>query len=256
MVLYFSGTGNSAYVAEGLGAYLNEEVVCANKLIKAGERGSFHSERPYVFVFPVYLSTIAEIFANFIRDSVFTGSDNCYFLATCASSAGSSPNAAVQICGEKGWRYMGTGKVVMPQNYIALFTMTEKEEISARLRGADARIREYGDAISQGRALDMGMTSSAEYWIVKRVERLYNGHFTKTGKFFATEGCVSCGLCVKVCPLNRIALREGKPIWSGSCIHCMACINHCPRAAIEYGKNTAGKPRYVCPKYGNLKKEV
>ena len=31
------------------------------------------------------------------------------------------------------------------------------------------------------------------------------------------------------------------------CTHCMACICRCPSEAIEYGKHSIGKPRYVCP---------
>ncbi|MFQ7798375.1 MAG: 4Fe-4S binding protein [Coprobacillus cateniformis] len=32
------------------------------------------------------------------------------------------------------------------------------------------------------------------------------------------------------------------------CTHCMACISRCPKGAIEYGKKTKDRIRYVCPK--------
>ena len=52
------------------------------------------------------------------------------------------------------------------------------------------------------------------------------------------------GGCVKRCPMNNIALKNGKPVWGESCTHCMACICYCPTEAIEYGKKSVGKPRY------------
>lgn len=66
-------------------------------------------------------------------------------------------------------------------------------------------------------------------------------------KFYATNKCISCGKCENVCPLKNIHLKEGKPIWGNNCTHCMACICSCPKAAIEYGKHTKNRERYICP---------
>ena len=60
------------------------------------------------------------------------------------------------------------------------------------------------------------------------------------------EVCIMCGMCARVCPLDNIRLKDGSPVWGSSCTHCMACINRCPMEAIEYGKRSQGKPRYVC----------
>ena len=63
------------------------------------------------------------------------------------------------------------------------------------------------------------------------------------------DKCSGCGLCVQLCPLNNITLKNGKPVWGGGCTHCMACICSCPARAIEYGRKSRGKPRYFCPEY-------
>ena len=68
--------------------------------------------------------------------------------------------------------------------------------------------------------------------------------------FHATDRCVGCGKCAKLCPLNNIALRDGRPAWRRShCAHCMACIDNCPVNAIEYGDITRGIERYRLGKY-------
>lgn len=62
--------------------------------------------------------------------------------------------------------------------------------------------------------------------------------------FYATDVCIGCGKCEKLCPLGNISLKDNKPVWGERCTHCMACINLCPKEAVEYGKLTRGKPRY------------
>jgi NAD-dependent dihydropyrimidine dehydrogenase PreA subunit len=53
------------------------------------------------------------------------------------------------------------------------------------------------------------------------------------GKFYvADDGCNSCGLCIRACPVKAIKLRDGRPRWSWSCEACQRCINLCPQRAI------------------------
>lgn len=49
------------------------------------------------------------------------------------------------------------------------------------------------------------------------------------------ESCVSCGKCVKICPMQVDVLKD---INSAECIRCGRCVNACPTGAIEM---TAGK---------------
>ena len=42
MILYFSGTGNSRYIANTLGALLDDEVVSINQYLKTKGYGNFH----------------------------------------------------------------------------------------------------------------------------------------------------------------------------------------------------------------------
>ncbi|MBO7460404.1 MAG: EFR1 family ferrodoxin, partial [Bacteroidales bacterium] len=62
--------------------------------------------------------------------------------------------------------------------------------------------------------------------------------------FFATDACISCGMCAKVCPLQNITIENGRPHWNGHCNTCDACYHYCPKNAIQYGKKTKGKGQY------------
>ena len=55
--------------------------------------------------------------------------------------------------------------------------------------------------------------------------REYNGIPIKPK---AGKKCTSCGLCVKLCPVGAISLKDPKKTDTKLCISCMRCINVCP----------------------------
>ena len=43
-------------------------------------------------------------------------------------------------------------------------------------------------------------------------------------------------------------MTDGRPVWTkNKCLKCCGCINRCPVSAIQYGKRTASRGRYVNP---------
>ena len=74
MVVYYTGTGNSRYVAQRFAAALGDDLITANESIKNDTPAALHSDRPWVFVSPTYGWQIPHIFADFLRRGSFTGS--------------------------------------------------------------------------------------------------------------------------------------------------------------------------------------
>lgn len=62
-----------------------------------------------------------------------------------------------------------------------------------------------------------------------------------------SDDCISCGICAKVCPVNNIEMKDGKPTFKHNCEQCMACIHNCPKQALNYKNVTAGRIRYRNP---------
>jgi len=59
--------------------------------------------------------------------------------------------------------------------------------------------------------------------------------------FVAIEKCTGCAACVKVCPVNAIALKNKKSFIDGKkCIGCATCIAVCPVFAIEINWGSGG----------------
>ena len=61
MILYFSGTGNSEYIAKRIGRKLNEETVNLFMKIKNSDYSSMYAERPWVIVVPTYALSLIHI---------------------------------------------------------------------------------------------------------------------------------------------------------------------------------------------------
>ena len=54
MVLYFSGTGNSRYVAKRIGREIDDEVSDLFERIRSHDNSELRSESPWVVVVPTY----------------------------------------------------------------------------------------------------------------------------------------------------------------------------------------------------------
>lgn len=247
VILYFSGTGNSRFAAQFLARQLGDEAADAGAYIKAGERAEFHSERPWVFVAPTYSWQMPHLFARWIRDGAFSGSDEAYFLLTCGGEIGNAGQYTQQLCEEKGLRHCGTRAVVMPENFIAMFNAPGPEEAKAIVEAAKPVLQGYGEQIARGAPLGQEKCGVLDRLKSGAVNRGFYRFFVKADPYYVTDACVGCGKCVSGCVLNNITLTDGRPVWGSNCTQCMACICGCPMGAIEYGKKSPGKPRYQCP---------
>ena len=54
MVIYFSGTGNSKYIADRIAGSLQEKLLCMNERIKSGNTGSVKTGENLIVVVPTY----------------------------------------------------------------------------------------------------------------------------------------------------------------------------------------------------------
>ena len=90
MILFFSGTGNSKFVAETIAADTGDELVSLNEVLKKSVKPAFHSEKPFVLVAPIYAWRLPCPIEALLREAEFTGSDKLYIVATMGSETGRS----------------------------------------------------------------------------------------------------------------------------------------------------------------------
>lgn len=248
MILYFSGTGNSEYAARRIGIQIDDEVNNLFEKIRSRDFSPLHSKKPWVVVVPTYAWRIPRIVQEWLKNTELAGSRDIYFLMTCGGSIGNAGKYLGKLCAAKGMNYLGCMEVVMPENYIAMFSVPSSGEADEILHKSERIIDEAARLLKSGRAFPQSAVTVGDKMNSGVVNDLFYPLFVHADKFYAKDTCISCGKCVKVCPLNNIRLVNGKPEWGKDCTHCMACICRCPSEAIEYGKHSEGMPRYVCPK--------
>ena len=250
MILFFSGTGNSEYVAKNIGFLNDDEVIDMTKYLKNNEVMNLYSDKPYVVVAPVYISTLPVIVLDLLKKSKLEGNRNIYFIMTCAGSGISAAGAFVKpLADDLGMIYRGVEHLSMPQNYLMFFEMKDKDENNAKMNGAIVKVPVLAEKIRNDLDFDTSKVGFMHKLSIKPVIWMFDAFFIKPKKFYATDECITCGICAKVCPLANITMYDGKPNWGKKCCHCTACINRCPKKAIEYGKKTQGKHRYVAMKF-------
>ena len=247
MVVYFSGTGNSRYVAKQIAEKTGDTIYDAAECIRLKIGDTLASAKPFVFVAPVYVAAPPLDFMDFFKKCHFEGNQKVYFLMTCAGAMGASPVYCKELANDKGLEYMGTASVILPQNYIAYFSMKSPEENSRILENAQPAIASLAQHIAAGNPFPDLKAKAWEVISTKMILKPYYKWFITAKQFRVTETCIGCGKCEKVCPLGNIRMNEKLPSWADRCTHCMACINLCPMDAIEYGKGSVGKIRYRGP---------
>lgn len=84
MILYFSGTGNSKYLAETMANHLNDTTVDIAEHIQAGKHPTFDSDKPYVIVTPVYAWRIPRVLEQWMKA--------CRFIRSARSTSMRNPH--------------------------------------------------------------------------------------------------------------------------------------------------------------------
>lgn len=248
MVLYFSGTGNSEYVAKRIGEGCGDEVINLFEKIQKLDFSEMHTERPWVVVAPTYAWRIPHIVQKWIENTVLAGNQDIYFILTCGGSIGNAGKYLAKLCKRKGMNNCGCMGIIMPENYIALFSAPTQQEALQIIDRAEPVIDQAVRHIMSGTPFPKADISFKDAINSGIINDIFYPLFVHAKKFYASDACISCGKCVHMCPLNNIHMDNGKPAWADNCTHCMACICHCPKEAIEYGKHSRGLSRYTCKK--------
>ena len=128
MILYFTGTGNSAFIAKRIAEKTGDTAVDVFPMIRENDYGKLSSSRPFVVVCPTYGWQIPHVLGNWLKKTRLSGSRKLYFVMTCGDGIGNAGGYAKRFCEKKGMEYMGCGKVVMPENYVAMFPVPDRTE--------------------------------------------------------------------------------------------------------------------------------
>lgn len=248
MILYYSGTGNSKYVAKKISSITNDEIVNLNEKIKRNETLPIQNTKRVIFVTPTYAWRIPRILKKWIEAVTFEKGVSVYFVLTCGDEIGNADKYNKSLGNKKGLNYMGTGEVIMPENYIAMFEVPSIEKSKLIIDDAQSSIDKIARAILNDEKISKEKICFVDRLKSDIVNPVFYFKYVNSKTYYYTDKCIGCGKCVELCPVNNIKLVNDKPVWMNSCTHCMACACYCPQEAIETGDKSIGKLRYQCEK--------
>lgn len=247
MIFYFSGLGNSKYIAE--------------QIAEAGERTFFipdmEREQRYChepggderlgFVFPVYAWRAPRLVSAFVEKLQLRQKPAYTFMvATCGDDCAKTETYFRKTLRHIGLTLDAALSVQMPNTYVNLpgMDVDPTELCHRKLNAAETRIQEIRNILHHRQKISQMTVAGMPSLKSDIIQPIFYKLLVKSSPFHSTDACVSCGICAAHCPLHNIELVDGRPKWHHDCTTCMSCYHHCPQHAIHFGNATQGKGQY------------
>lgn len=253
MVLYFSGTGNSTFVAVTLGNFLGLEL----KFIPETDPQTLDlQDKKLVLIFPVYSWGVPPLVSDFIRrmpeevcDRIRMEGIELHCVMTCGDEVALAPEMIKKDFKKIGLKLESIQSVIMPNNYVLLpgFDVDAKDLEQRKLKECEGRILEVAQSIGRGdRRIDV-VRGSLPWIKTKLVFPLFRKWGIFPSKWHYSSSCISCGKCARICSMMNVTMKNEHPVWGTRCCSCLGCYHVCPVHAVEYGKATVKKGQYIFP---------
>ena len=233
IMFYFSGTGNSKYLAESFckktksKAYSIEEDLDFITLI---------NENKFIgFCYPIYGSRVPKIMREFaFRFKNELKGKKVIIFATQNLFSGDGARAFTDLFPKNHFEVILAEHFFMPNNVSNLFfypIADEKRMAKYRIdiqRKINRICNDYKKGIRKKRGFNpisrfLGLIQGVFFPTIERRGR---------NKVKIYNNCNSCGLCVKLCPADNFKVENNQILPREKCFLCYRCINQCPKKAI------------------------
>ena len=224
MVFYFTGTGNSLYIAK----QLSESPVSIPQAMKQ-ETLDFTDESIGI-VAPIYGHEMPQMVKDFLKKAAFH-TDYFYILLTYGNRHGGAAELAKQVCDECGVSVNYINVIQMVDNWLPSFDMNEQKAIDKHIPQQLAPI--LADLNSKKNAISpvTDADRAAHQQFIAGISRMPADAWQHLLKI--SDACIGCGICEKVCPSGSIRVENGRAVHhAGNCQTCLACVHACPQKAI------------------------
>ncbi len=246
-IYYFSGTGNSLFVARELQKRLPsaELVPIASLMDKTGVQTSGHRVG---IVFPVHALTIPVVVKRFIKKTDFSSADYIFAVATRFGSVFRGFETINKLLRKKHKKLSSRLVLNMGNNegrhkgYI----VPAKETIQKMEQDVLQKLDDFAGIVKEekvslpedtGVIQPTGKNRATAFLVEKTVLAGMElaDHIGGVQYFYTDENCNGCGICEKVCLSGKIMLKDAQPVWQKKvfCTMCFACLNFCPKRAVQ-----------------------
>ena len=264
VIYYFSGTGNTWWVAQELKKNLsskknNVEVFSIETLTLEEIISQVNNCDHIVLGFPVYGSTAPKLFLDFINNLPFA--QNSQTLTVFSTQALASGDAAYHVGKkliDKGYSLRQAAHFRMMNNLhipqFKFYPPKNDQRVNDLHNKSLPKINRLSDKINNNKSYITGKHSLGT--ILGKFQRKNVDKFIDkvSSQFYINSStCINCDKCQRICPTQNIVKTENSYLFDTNCNFCMRCYSQCPQAAILIGAESIDEekyPRYKGPKDG------
>lgn len=247
-IYYFSATGNSLALSRELKAQLTETVDLIPIVKLLNQQAPLVDSEVVGIIYPAWLHHIPPIVEEFIKAATFKSN---YIFAICSYST--SPYNSIfnlnELLAQKGLNLAAGFAIAMGGKYVLLKDLVFAEQHNEQLyTKSKLAIKTIAQTISSRRHVGIeGSYEADDREYSKQLIDIHKNVYKVTEKFWITNDCNACGLCLNICPRSNIKLINNKISWENNCDYCLACLHWCPTAAIQNGELTQSALRHQHP---------
>lgn len=244
LMLYFSGTGNSKYIAKEFASKMG--VACYSIEDKVDFTALINSTDTVAVCYPIYGSCVPRIMREFVKQySAVLSKKKLIILCTQMMFSGDGALAFTRLL-PSGDKYVQYAEHFNMPNNISnfwLFPIRDGERIRKK-RLADKKLERVCDDIKNGIVKRRGFNSFSVL-----LGKVQNSHWLdieekQKGSFACDNDCNLCGLCVGNCPSHNLELSANGIIHKNNCILCYRCVNLCPQKSATVLLSVKPKRQY------------
>ena len=231
-IIYFSGTGGTAFAAKTLAAEITGAKVRVSEIFRDNNPEIGQGEMP-VLMYPVYAADAPVPVLRWI-DSLEKHEGSKAVVISVSGGGEVSPNTACRVktirrLEKKGFIVTGEYMLCMPSNFIA---PTDDDLAASLINILPQKCKKIAEEMV------MEKTNRKKPLLIDRIMLVFFSLEKLGAKFFgrllkADEKCNGCGLCAAKCPRANIKMDNGRPKFGWKCAICMRCIYSCPKNSIH-----------------------
>jgi len=233
ITFYFSGTGNSKYIAELFAQNTNSACLSIDEKTDFSEIIAQHGT--IAFCYPIYGSCVPRIMREFVSSiSQLLHGKKIIIFCTQFLFSGDGARAFSRLLPSEQCTVIYTEHFRMPNNIsnFALFPIAGAEKQKKYFMRAEKKMKTVCENIEKGIVKKRGFSFGSRLLGI-----LQNSHFPAVERKAAKdvrvrESCIGCGVCVKICPMDNLSLENKTIKPKGNCTLCYRCVNICPNKSI------------------------
>lgn len=246
LTLYFSGTGNSKFIAERFSQRMEAE--CHSIEEEIDFEKMLATSKTITVSYPIYGSCVPKIMREFVAKYrlLFNGK-NLIILSTQLMFSGDGSRVFTELLEGITVNILYAEHFNMPNNIcnFFLFPVANQEKIVRCVKKAELKLGILCNNIQKGIIKKRGFNPFSKY-LGLLTQRISFSALEKKAEndVRITDDCIVCLKCVEICPMKNLEEIDHKIEQKGNCTLCYRCVNACPQKAITVLLHSEVKKQY------------